>query len=119
MYTKIELKAGDGAAVDRLAATMASMGARVTRASGMLVIEAKAAPCAICRELHVESEMEDRPRLGGLICSVCAETATRIYRNAQRAASREMANLVPQIPQIIRDLRAGCEEPTYYRGLIG
>jgi hypothetical protein len=119
MHTTIELQGGGGKAAERLAEAMVAMGAQVTRAGDTLVIAARTAECAICHELHAVSAMEDHPKLGGIICPICMRTAERIYRSAQAAASRQMRELVSQLPRIIRDVRGGADEPTYYRGFEG
>lgn len=119
MPTTIEITTNDSAAGHRVAQALIAQGAAVTHEDGVLRIDAATAVCAICGGIHAAKQMKEKRPLGGLVCPICLEMASRIYRAAQLAASRQMKELVGQLPQMVRDLRGGADMPTFYRGYEG
>lgn len=105
---------------DRVISALAAFGVTVERVNGTFVaLECPSAECSLCGGVHAVGEMTEKVPLGGLVCPTCMDIARRLWRKAVHAGRLQLDEFAHQLPQIVRDIRAGCEEPTLYRGFEG
>lgn len=89
--------------------------------AGMITISAEeqkapaGKPCEVCRALTPEHLLPIHPELG-TICVVCSATADRLTRRFKAAARRSYREFRDQLSQMVKDVRSGNEEPTFYQG---
>lgn len=69
-------------------------------------------PCVVCRTLGA---WDVHHQLGHL-CPPCGAAAARIETAFQVGLSRHVREFTDQLAQLVRDARAGAEEPVFYRG---
>lgn len=117
MATTIQLSVPENspAAVKVLEALQA-MGATATRSDGVIRSTVPSGTCAVCGGVFGLITMKESRALGGTTCRSCRETGDKLWREARDAAHRQLCEIRGQLPQVIRDVRAGGEAPTYYRG---
>jgi hypothetical protein len=114
----VTVKEGTPAA-DAFLAALRAMGATPVREGGEIRCEVPAAACAVCKEMCARTSMVEKEPLGGLVCETCMGIARRLWRSATQAANQHLQDFAGQLPRIIRDVRQGYEEPTFYRGING
>lgn len=74
--------------------------------------------CSVCREV-TQASYEDDARFEGPACVICRSVADRIERRFDEGARRHWREFRGQLPQMVRDIRGGADEPTFYRGFEG
>ena len=110
----------DSPAAAKVLEALEAMGVRVEHVDGKIIApECPAGPCHICAGIHALAQLEDKAALGGKVCPTCLGIARAAWRKAQAAANRQLREFAGQLPQVVRDIRAGADEPTYYRGFEG
>lgn len=72
-------------------------------------------PCEVCSALTPEHLLPLHPELG-VICVVCSATADRLTRRFKAAARKSYREFRDQLGQMVKDVRSGNEEPTFYQG---
>lgn len=118
--TTLEIAVPDGTEEGaRLLAALKALGAAPVRERGVIRGTVPGATCAVCQGIHALHAMTDKPRLGGLVCPGCIATARRIWTHARDAAQRHLSDVAAQLPQMVRDVRSGADEPTFYAGFPG
>lgn len=77
-------------------------------------------PCQVCDQLVDVDQLGTTQQLTLIdvneACPVCVDTANRVWKRFREAAGKEASEIRRQLPQIVRDIRAGAEIPDYYRG---
>lgn len=78
-----------------------------------------AASCGLCGELYDRHAL--RPRIpAGLpddACPLCCEAGQRIEERFRTDARRHLADFNREFASMVRAVRSGADEPTFYRGL--
>lgn len=71
--------------------------------------------CANCKSASAGPLPYDR-RFDGAVCLLCRSTADRVEQLFNAGARLHWQEFTRQLPQMVRDIRAGADEPTFYRG---
>ncbi len=74
--------------------------------------------CQQCGTAVASSTLQEHPQLGRA-CRTCRDTAAEILRKYDGAAARHRSDFVGQLQALVRDSRAGVDDPTWYRGIDG
>lgn len=72
--------------------------------------------CACCGTLCDAHRLQPAVALGGDACETCREIARKVVAQFVADARKAWREVRAQLPQIVADVRAGAESPTYYRG---
>jgi hypothetical protein len=88
----------------------------ITQPGNRRLAESVGVACAVCGEVHARHTMDYSDALGGLTCQTCRESGRVIYDAARDAARRHLFEIRRQLPQLIRDRRAGADTPSFYQG---
>ncbi|HEY0155485.1 MAG TPA: hypothetical protein VGB92_26045 [Longimicrobium sp.] len=113
----IEVSVREGTpAAKKMADALGAMGADVTVRDGVLRATARTAPCVVCAAMIDATRLQHRDALGGEACPTCTQQCDQVVSTFKQAALRASHELKGQLPGIIRDLRAGRDMPTFYRG---
>lgn len=75
----------------------------------------QAQACAVCGDVRDPAYMPVHTGLGQ-ICPICQTTADRLEHQFREAARKAYSEFRSQLAQMIRDVRAGAPDPTFYRG---
>ncbi len=70
--------------------------------------------CPVCEASTTELQTE--PTLEQDVCLLCHRAAARILNKYRGALEKHDREFHDQLPQMVRDVRSGAEEPTFYRG---
>jgi hypothetical protein len=111
--TQITIRGGSPDVLARIGEVASAGGANV------VVVKPRGEPCAICQAVTVPHQLKAVRGIDGEICPLCHEAAVRLDDRFREGAKKGYAEFRSQLPQMIRDLRNGCEEPTFYRGIEG
>lgn len=78
-------------------------------------------PCQICDKLFDAESLGTTKQLAlsdiDKACPICVGAANRVWARFREAAVKEANEISRQLPQIVKDIRAGAPYPDYYRGL--
>lgn len=111
--SQITITGGDPAVLARIGEVASSGGANV------LVVQPRGAPCSVCGAGTAPDQLKPVRGIEGGTCPLCYAAAVRLdarFRDAARTSYREFKD---QLPGMIRDLRNGATEPTFYQGFDG
>jgi hypothetical protein len=73
--------------------------------------------CPLCGQPSVREALSYNEMLETRVCMVCDQAAQRIRAAYYGAETRQRDELKRQLPQLVRDLRAGAEVPEFFRGI--
>jgi hypothetical protein len=71
--------------------------------------------CQVCGQ--PTTEVQSHTSLEEDVCLLCFQATTKIVNRYRRALERHDREFHAQLAQMVRDVRAGATEPTFYRGL--
>lgn len=77
----------------------------------------RAPVCAVCE--HTTTEVHYHEALHEEICLVCWRAADRLVAQFNADLVRHEREFRGQLKQMVRDVRAGADDPTFYRGFDG
>lgn len=114
MDTQITIRGGDPAVLDRIGRAVADA------AAGRVTLLAPGATCGVCATVLRTEDVRRAAQLPDVnLCPICHQAALRLVESFKAGARRGYSEFKSQLPGMIRDLRAGCDEPTFYRGIEG
>ncbi|HEX8276058.1 MAG TPA: hypothetical protein VF615_25700 [Longimicrobiaceae bacterium] len=111
--SQITITGGDPAVLAQIGQVASAGGASV------VVVQPPGATCSVFSGLFPPDQLKPVRGLDGEICPVCQSSAVRLVDRFEDAARTHYREFKGQLPQMIRDLRGGATEPTFYQGFEG
>lgn len=112
----VRVTGGNGVAGELLAVLAKLPGVRIEQIAATEEARPLQRTCAVCKHTCAADSMARHDHLGEA-CGLCVTTARRLEDRIQAAAKKHFADFYAQLPQLVRDVRSGAEEPVFYRGL--